>query len=115
MHNNLKTKINVADDVIAIISGISATSIEGVKSLGEGITLGAINFLGTNKLKKGIQIEKDDNGDLSVLVSLVIKDGYNLQSVVTKVQEKIKESIEQMLDIAVRTVKVRVVKLDEKK
>ena len=114
MHNVVNSKINVADDVIAIISGISATTIDGVKSLGGGITLNAINFLGTNRLKKGVVVEKDENGDLSILVSINVKDSYDIQSVAEKVQEKIKESVEQMLDLNVKTVKVRVDKLDNK-
>lgn len=114
MQNNLSSKINVADDVVAIISGISATSIDGVKSLGGGITLSAINFLGTNRLKKGILVEKDDNGDLSILVSINVKDSYDIQSVAEKVQEKIKDSLEQMLDLNVKSVRVRVDKIDDK-
>lgn len=111
---SIKTDVKVADDTIAVIAGIAATSTEGVASLGEGLTFTALPFIGSNSLKKGVEIEKVANGKrLIVKVTIVIKQGADIKKTCTNIQEKVKESIESMLDLNVKEVIVRVAKVDD--
>lgn len=109
-----KNKIQIADDVMAIIAGIATTQVDGVVSMGEGITFKAMPFIGSKSLKKGIVIEKDQNGDnLDIKITIVLKQGADIRNTCKNIQEKVKESIESMLDIKVKKVAVRVAKIDE--
>lgn len=111
---NIKTDVKVADDTISMIAGIAATSIDGVASLGEGMTFKALPFIGSNSLKKGVEIEKDDKGNnIIVKLSIVIEQGKDIKKTCTNIQEKVKESIESMLDLNVSEVIVRVAKVDD--
>lgn len=111
---NVISNIVIADEVMSVIVGIAATGVDGVLSLGEGITFKAMSFIGTNSLKKGVVIEKDEkNGSLSVKVSVVLRQGLEIKKVCLNIQEKIKEAIESMLDFKVNEVIVRVSKVEE--
>ncbi len=114
MIGNIKTDVKVADDTILMIAGIAATSVKGVSALGEGVTFKALPFIGSNSLKKGIVIEKDENGDnIKANITIVIDNGVDIKSICTNIQEKVKESIESMLDLKVKQVSVRVAKVND--
>lgn len=114
MVDNIKTDVKVADDTILMIAGIAATSVEGVAALGEGVTFKALPFIGSNSLKKGIVIEKDENGDnIAVNVTIVIENGADIKKTCLNIQEKVKEAIESMLDLSVNEVSVRVAKVND--
>lgn len=111
---NIKTDVKIADDTINMIAGIAATSVKGVAALGEGVTFKALPFIGSNSLKKGIVIEKDENGNnIKANITIVIDNGVDIKSICTSIQEKVKESIESMLDLKVKQVSVRVAKVND--
>ena len=112
--NSIKTEVKVADDTILMIAGIATTSVDGVSALGEGVTFKAMPFIGSNSLKKGIVIEKDENDDnIVVNVTIVIENGADIKKTCLNIQEKVKESIESMLDLNVKEVSVRVAKVND--
>lgn len=112
--NSIKTDVKVADDTILMIAGIAATSVKGVAALGEGVTFKALPFIGSNSLKKGIVIEKDENDDnIVVNITIVIENGADIKKTCLNIQEKVKESIESMLDLNVKEVSVRVAKVND--
>lgn len=111
--SSIKTDVKVADDTIAMIVGIATTSVKGVASLGEGVTFKALPFIGSNSLKKGVVIEKDDRDDIVINVTIVIEQGADLKKTCINIQEKVKESVESMLDLKVKKVIVRVAKIND--
>lgn len=42
--NDIKHNIQIADDCMSVITGISATSVEGVANLGNGLTKKYFHF-----------------------------------------------------------------------
>jgi uncharacterized alkaline shock family protein YloU len=104
-------EIKVADEVVAIIAGLAATEVEGVSSMAGNITNEIVSRLGMKNLSKGIQIEIADN-EVVVDVALNIAYGYSIPEVSTKVQEKVKSSIETMTGLSVATINVRIASVD---
>lgn len=109
--NDIKHNIQIADDCLSVITGISATSVEGVANLGNGFTKKILPFLDGNNLKKGIEIKKTNEG-LIVKLSIAIKNNYDISEVSMNVQEKVKESLESMLDLHVKEVSINVSGID---
>ena len=109
----MKTDVKIADDVINIIAGIAATSVKGVACLGEGLTFKNLHVIGTRNLKKGIKVIQNDDGSITVKLTVTLKNGVAIKKISSSIQEKIKESIESMLDISVRNVVVKVAKVDD--
>lgn len=111
---NIKTDVKVADDTISMIAGMAATSVPGVLALGEGVTFKALPFIGSNSLKKGVVIEKDDSGkNIIARLTIVLEQGKDIRKTCTNIQEKVKEAIESMLDLNVKEVSVRVAKVND--
>ena len=49
-------KVQIADEVVAIIAGLAATEIEGVKSMAGNITNELVSKLGMKNLSKGVRV-----------------------------------------------------------
>lgn len=104
-------EVRVADEVIAIVAGLSATEIDGVSSMAGNITNEIVSKLGMKKLSKGVAVEAVD-GEIKVDVAINIAYGYNIPDVCTKVQEKVRITIENMTGLQVAVVNVRVASVD---
>ncbi|MDO5563765.1 MAG: Asp23/Gls24 family envelope stress response protein [Eubacteriales bacterium] len=103
--------VQIADDVILSIIGVSATKVKGVKALNGGLTDSIITSIGAQALKRGIKIEIKDN-TIEVFLSIILESGYNAMQISTEVQDRVKESIESMLDFTVKAVNIKIVDID---
>ena len=109
-------EIQIADEVVAITAGLTATEVEGVSSMAGNITNDIISRLGPKNLARGIRVFMD-NRKVSVDVALNISYGYSIPEVSAKVQEKVKNAIETMTGLDVAAVNVRIAEVcmkDEK-
>lgn len=104
-------EVNVSEEVVAIIAGLAATEVEGVSSMAGNITNELVSKLGMKNLSKGIFVEVLD-GEIKVDVALNIAYGYAIPEISSKVQEKVKVSIENMTGLNVAVVNVRVASVD---
>lgn len=112
IENNYKVQsenfgeIKIANDIIAVIAGLAIEDIEGVDSQSN-------KMLGIKTSTKGIKTTLNDN-EVEIDVPLVIQNGYNVMKVSSKVQDKVKESVENMTGFKVSAVNVKVagVKID---
>lgn len=100
-------EVQIADEVVAIIAGLAATEVEGVSSMAGNITNELVSKLGMKNLSKGIKISVTE-GLVNVDVALNIAFGYAIPEVSAKVQEKIKNAIENMTGLEVATVNIRI-------
>ena len=104
-------EVKIADEVVAIIAGLSSTEVEGVSSMAGNITNELVSKLGMKNLSKGIRVEVID-GVVSVDVALNIAYGYTIIDVSSKVQEKVKSAIENMTGLEVSGVNIRIASVD---
>ena len=91
-------KIIFAPDVIATIASFAAAEVEGVV----GIT-GMLNA--KKSMTKGIKVEVGEE-EVAVDLSVIIRYGYKLHEVCTKIQTGIKNAIETMTGLRVVQVNV---------
>lgn len=105
--------VQVTDEVIAIIAGLSATEVEGVASMAGNITKDIISRLGMKNLSRGVRIETQDNA-VVVLMALNIAYGYSLPEVSAAVQNKVKTAVENMTGLEVAAVNIRIADVDMK-
>ena len=101
-------EVKIADEVVAIIAGLAATEVEGVSSMAGNITNELVSKLGMKNLSKGIRVE----GVVKVAVALNIAYGYAIPQVSSKVQERVKNAIENMTGLEVSGVNVRIASVD---
>lgn len=106
-------QVQVTDEVIAIIAGLSATEVEGVASMAGNITKDIISRLGMKNLSRGVRIETQGNA-VVVLLALNIAYGYSLPEVSMAVQNKVKTAVENMTGLEVAAVNIRIADVDMK-
>ncbi len=104
-------EVKIADEVVAIIAGLAATEVDGVSSMAGNITNEIVSRLGMKNLSKGILVEVLDD-EVKVDVAINIDYGYSIPDVSSKVQEKVKSTIENMTGLTVAVVNVRIASVD---
>lgn len=100
-------EVRIADDVISMIAAISATEVEGVTGMAGNITSEIISKLGVKNLSRGVKVTIDEE-TVSMDLALELKYGVNLPEVCTKVQDKVKSSVENMTGLTVDAVNIRI-------
>ncbi len=113
-HDQCIGTVQIADDVIAVIVGIAATEVEGIAALGDNITNELMNKVGIKNISKGVKVNIVEN-KIDVEVSLTVGYGYNIPATCAKVQEKIKNTVENMTGLKVTGVNVRITGVDMQK
>lgn len=103
-------KIEIAPEVLEVISGIAANEVEGVYAMQGTFKSGLNELFGRSSHNKGVYLEVDEYG-LSVDVYCYIKYGVSVPKVAMEMQQKIKEQILFMSDLEVSMVNVHVVGL----
>ena len=99
-----KGEVKIADEVVAIIAALAATEVEGVASMAGNITNELISRLGMKNLSKGVKVDVLE-GVVTVSLTLNLKYNYSVSG---KVQEKVKNAIENMTGLEVADVNIKV-------
>ena len=100
-------EVKIADEVVAIIAALAATEVEGVASMAGNITNEVIGKLGIKNLSKGVKVDVLE-GVVTVSLALNLKYNYNIMDVTGKVQEKVKNAVENMTGLEVADVNIKV-------
>jgi len=72
--------IKIANEVVAIISGLAATEVEGVAGMSGGIAGGIADMLGRKNLSKGVKVEVGDS-ETSVDIFVIVDYGSSIPDV----------------------------------
>ena len=99
--------VQIADEVVAMIASLAATEVDGVSAMGGNITNELMSKVGVKNLTKGVKVEvigSSVKGELVVLLEY----GYNIPATSQKVQERVKNAIENMTGLTVTDVNIRI-------
>ena len=107
-------EVKIADEVVAIIAALAATEGEGVASMAGNITNEVIGKLGIKNLSKGVKVDVLE-GVVTVSLALNLKYNYNIMDVTGKVQEKVKNAVENMTGLEVADVNIKVAGVEMEK
>ena len=102
-----KGEIKIADEVVAIIAALAATEVEGVASMAGNITNELIGKLGMKNLSKGVKVDVLE-GIVTVSLALNLKYNHSIVEVSARVQQKVKNAIENMTGLEVADVNIKV-------
>lgn len=112
--NNTLGSVQIADDVIAVIAGLAATEVDGVSAMAGNITNELMSKVGIKSITKGVKVSIED-GKVEAELSLTMDYGYNIPTTSRKVQDKVKNTIENMTGLEVTNVNVRIAGVDLQK
>lgn len=111
--------IRVDDDVAASVAAIALNTIEGVSHTigvaGDGfignVTDSFSGMLGKKPGAKGVRVEYKNDG-FYIIINVKVMYGYCIPDLAHEIQRKVKQDIEQMTGIKVRSVDVFIQGLD---
>lgn len=106
--------VQIADDVVAMIAGIAATEVKGVSAMSGNITNELMSKVGMQNLTKGVKVAVE-NGRVRVDLALLMEYGYNIPGTCQKVQDKVKNAIENMTGLEVTDVNIRIAGINMQK
>jgi len=105
--NELGT-IRISDDAIGVIAGLAAREIQGVVSTGRGPLAGLAEVLGMKPTYgRGVKVEVTAE-DVYIELHLIVEFGMDIPVICQKVQDKVKETVEDMTGLSVARVNVAV-------
>lgn len=99
--------IRIADEVVAIVSGLAATDVKGVAGMSGGIAGGIAEMLGRKNLTKGVKVEVGER-EAAVDLFIIVEYGVRIPDVCWEIQEKVKRAIETMTGLNVVEVNIHV-------
>lgn len=99
--------IQIADDVVAMIASLATTEVEGVSAMSGNITNELMSKVGVKSLTKGVKVDVLE-GNVTVDLAVTMEYGYNIPATCSKVQNKVKNAIENMTGLTCIDVNVRI-------
>jgi len=99
--------IQIAPEVIEVISGLATIGTAGVAGMSGGFVNGITELLGKKNLSKGVKVEVGQK-ESAIDVSIVIEYGYRIPEVSREVQQNVKQAIESMTGLQVVEVNVHI-------
>ena len=107
--------VQITDEVIATIAAIAATDVDGVASVGTGITREKAARIGARAIAKAVQVNIQDD-TITARMIITVSYGSSIPETTRKVQKKVKSTLETMTGLTVNEVQVSVadVALDKK-
>lgn len=107
-HNSSEIgEVQIANEVVASIAGISASEVEGVETMAGGLANELAGKFGAKNLSKGVKVEVQDDSAV-VELAIVMKYGYNIPKTCKQVQEKVAQAINSMTGLTVKQIHVRI-------
>lgn len=106
--------VKVADEVVCIIAGLATTEIDGVDCMAGNITSEIISKTGMKVLSKGVRVDIVDS-TATVYISVILKYGYSIPEISSRIQDKVINAIETMTGLTVAAVNVKIagIKVDK--
>jgi uncharacterized alkaline shock family protein YloU len=100
-------ELKISEEVVAIISGISATEIDGVAGMSSSLAGEIVEMLGRKNLSKGVKVEVGEK-EAAIDLYVIVNYGCRIPDVSWKVQEKVKKDVEKMTGLKVVEVNIHV-------
>ncbi|MCQ2978816.1 MAG: Asp23/Gls24 family envelope stress response protein [Clostridia bacterium] len=110
--NNI-SGIQISDDAINTIVTTACKEVEGVVGIHQELESSIKNMFNKKKVLKGVEHEFVGQNKITIDAAITVEYGYELTPVGIKVQEKIKEAIENMTSYEVEKVNVKVANVKE--
>ena len=105
--------IKISDDVVASITGLATSEVEGVTSIAGHVTSDIVGKYGVKNLSKGIKLSIEE-GVVSIDLYINIRYGYSIPKITAQVQDRVKNAIESMTGLTTSNITIHIVDIEVK-
>lgn len=106
--------VRISDDVIAMIACLAATEVKGVAAIAGNLTGELLSKAGRKKLIRGAKVAIYGR-DVKISLAIMMEYGYNIPGTCTRVQDRVKSTVENMTGLTVTEVDIRIASVDMQK
>jgi uncharacterized alkaline shock family protein YloU len=99
--------VKIHKNVIASIASLAASEIEGVKKIGGNFRSGLLELIG-KKAIFAINVDIDKNEEVRLEIPLIIKYGFNIPEIASRVQESVRNALEKMTNLLIKDININV-------
>lgn len=99
--------VRIHKNVIASIASLAAVEIDGVKRIGGDFKSGLMELVGRKDLS-AVKVEIDKNEEVRIGIPLIIKYGFNIPDISSRVQESVRNALEKMTSLSVKDINISV-------
>ncbi|MFZ3577143.1 Asp23/Gls24 family envelope stress response protein [Virgibacillus sp. DJP39] len=100
--------VEIAPEVIEIITGIAASEVDGISSMRGNFATGVVERFGKKAHSKGVKVELTKSG-VMIDLYVVLDFGVSIPQVAQKLQTNIRQTIKSMTALETTEVNVHVV------
>lgn len=97
--------IVISPRVLEVITGISATKVDGVHSLRNKVMT---DGLSKSTLSKGVYLNTEEDGTVTADIYLYLQYGVNVPSVSMAIQQAVKSAVYDMAEVVIDAVNIHV-------
>ena len=100
--------VSISEEVLAVIAAAAAVDVEGVSSLGSGLSSDVTTAANRQALTRGVRLAVEDER-ITVDLSILVRYGYVVTDVAKAVQDAVFSAVENTSGLSVCCVNVAVV------
>ncbi|WP_404452972.1 Asp23/Gls24 family envelope stress response protein [Virgibacillus necropolis] len=100
--------VEIAPEVIEIITGISASEVDGISSMRGNFASGVVERFGKKSHSKGVKVDLTETGILIDLF-VVLDFGVSIPQVAQELQTNIRQTLKSMTALEIAEINVHVV------
>jgi uncharacterized alkaline shock family protein YloU len=101
-------KVEIAPEVIEVITGIAASEVEGIAQMRGNFASGVVEKLGKKNHGKGVKVELNEDS-IKIDVYCLVKFGVSIPKVAQEAQENIRQTLMNMTALEATEVNVHIV------
>ncbi|HBV22462.1 MULTISPECIES: Asp23/Gls24 family envelope stress response protein [Jeotgalicoccus] len=109
-HKTNLGSIEISSEVIEVIASIAVEETKGVHSLQNNFASGNIEKIGKKFRGRGVKVETKDD-QIHIAIYVVLSTDRNVHSVAERIQENVKQAVNDMLEVTVNETNVHIVNI----
>lgn len=104
-------KVEIAPDVIEVITGLAASEVEGISTMRGSFATDMVERFGKKSHSKGVKVELSNDG---VLIDLyvVLNFGVSIPKTAQNIQTNVRQTLKNMTALEVSEINVHVVGIE---
>lgn len=100
-------QVRISDEVVSTIASMAAGEVDGVAGMSGGLVGGLTEMLGKRNPSRGVRVEVGERATIIDLY-LMVDYGVRIPTVAQRVQEKVKQVVEDMTGLKVAAVNIHI-------
>lgn len=101
-------KVEIAPEVIEVITGIAASEVDGLSSMRGSFATGVVERFGGISHSKGVKVELTEEG-IMIDLHVVLDFGVSIPDTAQKLQTNIRQSLKNMTGLEIAEINIHVV------